>query len=1067
MHVVVDNGASCGALCDYTATLEGLCPADTVSTIVWSNGQKGPKVTGLCPNTQYWVKVNGPCVCDSISFRTPLTIKLTLAQNCDRVWANVLGGRYPYTFKWVSNNPQYSLWDWKGNNLTLGNLPNLPDNYSVTVTDAFGCTATASINVKPFTLNVQLSKKNSTCEQDNGSITATVSGANPPFQYEWKRGGSGQQWTTAKVDNIQAGTYFLTVTDKLGCQKTDYIVVMNDGKPTTLTVDTISCRSIRLPWGDSASTSGIYTHKLSGVCDTTLVWNVSISQTLIGDTTSVVICEGGSVAWNNSIYNKTGIYSYTTSTNNGCPVVNYFKLNVLNGSKTVVFNQTTCNSVLADSIEVISASTLDGCSYDSVVVWKYLRPNVNVIWLEDCKKHADSIIVGSGLCPDTTIYRWNVFTINPVIIQRTTCDAKTPASWTVSGFTLSGCPIDTMIVSIYDIPTTKTRWISDCIAHKDSIVIGAGLCPDTMIYKWNYVPILPILKYDTTCNRSVPGTWKATGFNSNGCQVDTIHFTHYTIPSISVKWLNDCKVRKDSVVIGSGLCPDTIVYRWNLIPISNIYVYDTTCNQNVPSTWKAIGFTPNGCQVDTIHFTHYDLPKSKVVWASDCKVHKDSLVIGSGLCPDTIVYRWNYVPMSNIYIYDTTCNKNVPSTWKATGFTSSGCPVDTIHITTYDLPKNKTVWLTDCKIHVDSVVIGSGLCPDTIVYRWNLIPISNIYVYDTTCNQNVPSTWKATGFTSSGCPVDTIHITTYDLPKSKTVWLNDCKVHKDSLVIGSGLCPDTIVYRWNLIPGITLEKSEKICYGEKWIAPDGTSIEVTNTVTFTTTLSGTNGQCDTTVTFIINPLFGDTITTTLTPVCDSLTAAKGTYSIIIPGNSCPILIHYITQWIPAPTIALDLVDTITCQSGGKIIAHASGNNTFINWQRNGQTLKITDTIAQDLGPGFYTLTAFDMQTGCETSASVELFAPKCETTTDTLPCRWRVFPNPAFEDQPLTLEIEGWGNGEFEITFISPDGGSVSSSKHQGTVGNQIISLNPPPAGVWILSLKNSTKCISGKIVIN
>jgi len=911
VHVVVDNGASCGALCDYTATLEGLCPADTVSTIVWSNGQKGPKVTGLCPNTQYWVKVNGPCVCDSISFRTPLTIKLTLAQNCDRVWANVLGGRYPYTFKWVSNNPQYSLWDWKGNNLTLGNLPNLPDNYSVTVTDAFGCTATASINVKPFTLNVQLSKKNSTCEQDNGSITATVSGANPPFQYEWKRGGSGQQWTTAKVDNIQAGTYFLTVTDKLGCQKTDYIVVMNDGKPTTLTVDTISCRSIRLPWGDSASTSGIYTHKLSGVCDTTLVWNVSISQTLIGDTTSVVICEGGSVAWNNSIYNKTGIYSYTTSTNNGCPVVNYFKLNVLNGSKTVVFNQTTCNSVLADSIEVISASTLDGCSYDSVVVWKYLRPNVNVIWLEDCKKHADSIIVGSGLCPDTTIYRWNVFTINPVIIQRTTCDAKTPASWTVSGFTLSGCPIDTMIVSIYDIPTTKTRWISDCIAHKDSIVIGAGLCPDTMIYKWNYVPILPILKYDTTCNRSVPGTWKATGFNSNGCQVDTIHFTHYTIPSISVKWLNDCKVRKDSVVIGSGLCPDTIVYRWNLIPISNIYVYDTTCNQNVPSTWKA------------------------------------------------------------------------------------------------------------------------------------------------------------TGFTSSGCPVDTIHITTYDLPKSKTVWLNDCKVHKDSLVIGSGLCPDTIVYRWNLIPGITLEKSEKICYGEKWIAPDGTSIEVTNTVTFTTTLSGTNGQCDTTVTFIINPLFGDTITTTLTPVCDSLTAAKGTYSIIIPGNSCPILIHYITQWIPAPTIALDLVDTITCQSGGKIIAHASGNNTFINWQRNGQTLKITDTIAQDLGPGFYTLTAFDMQTGCETSASVELFAPKCETTTDTLPCRWRVFPNPAFEDQPLTLEIEGWGNGEFEITFISPDGGSVSSSKHQGTVGNQIISLNPPPAGVWILSLKNSTKCISGKIVIN
>lgn len=111
-------------------------------------------------------------------------------------------GTPPYTYTWLPN---------------LGNTAN-PTNlsagsYSVTVTDANGCTATTAPFVVGDTqgdLVVTITSTNVTCKDAaNGTITVTVSGGCPTYIYSW----SNPQLVGPNPQNVRPGTYTVTVTD--------------------------------------------------------------------------------------------------------------------------------------------------------------------------------------------------------------------------------------------------------------------------------------------------------------------------------------------------------------------------------------------------------------------------------------------------------------------------------------------------------------------------------------------------------------------------------------------------------------------------------------------------------------------------------------------------------------------------------------------------------------------------------------------------------------------------------------------------------------------------------------
>ncbi|MAR66476.1 MAG: hypothetical protein CL833_04400 [Crocinitomicaceae bacterium] len=137
---------------------------------------------------------------------------------CDGTATVTAGGGTPgYSYSW--NDPA---------NQTSSTATGLcAGTYVVTVTDANGCSETASVVIDEPTLLVADAGPNQvvyygyaplSCATSNGS----ASGGTPPYTYSWS---DGQVGTTATFCPSVSTTYTLTVTDANGCVATDDVTI--------------------------------------------------------------------------------------------------------------------------------------------------------------------------------------------------------------------------------------------------------------------------------------------------------------------------------------------------------------------------------------------------------------------------------------------------------------------------------------------------------------------------------------------------------------------------------------------------------------------------------------------------------------------------------------------------------------------------------------------------------------------------------------------------------------------------------------------------------------------------
>ncbi|HJW31041.1 MAG TPA: gliding motility-associated C-terminal domain-containing protein, partial [Saprospiraceae bacterium] len=199
---------------------------------LWSNAAPSQDLIGLCAG-RYCVTVtdgNGCTVsqCFDITsgnFNVSLTAQqhngyqTTCSGSCDgQVTSNVSGGTAPFTYHW-------------GNNQSTANLNNLcAGTYALTVTDASGQTATASIVINaPPAITIDVTTTLPTDFNSNdGAASAIVNGGRPPYSYHWD---GPVDFNTAAGSNLPGGTYILTVTDANGCEATKLVSLFPEGGP--------------------------------------------------------------------------------------------------------------------------------------------------------------------------------------------------------------------------------------------------------------------------------------------------------------------------------------------------------------------------------------------------------------------------------------------------------------------------------------------------------------------------------------------------------------------------------------------------------------------------------------------------------------------------------------------------------------------------------------------------------------------------------------------------------------------------------------------------------------------
>ncbi|TAL61991.1 MAG: T9SS type A sorting domain-containing protein, partial [Bacteroidetes bacterium] len=194
------------------------------SSYSWSTGQTSPTiVVSPTVTTNYTVydmnSTNPNCKTNAmvtVVVSSPSATAASTPGGCSAAGSatvTVSGATAPYTYQWSPSG---------GNNSTAAGLP--AGNYTVTVTDAGGCTSTATVAVSGSAAApaVSVTSTPATCNVSgpDGTATANATGGSSPYTYNWSNGQIAQTAT-----GLSAGTYTVIVTDASGCTKAQTVSI--------------------------------------------------------------------------------------------------------------------------------------------------------------------------------------------------------------------------------------------------------------------------------------------------------------------------------------------------------------------------------------------------------------------------------------------------------------------------------------------------------------------------------------------------------------------------------------------------------------------------------------------------------------------------------------------------------------------------------------------------------------------------------------------------------------------------------------------------------------------------
>ena len=217
---------------------------------------------------------------------------------------------------------------WNDNSTSAIRSVNSAGTYSVTVTSANGCTASASATITedktPPTLNLTASRTTLTCTNPSAALTASGAGT-----VQWSN-----TTTDATLTVSAAGLYSVTLTGANGCSSTASLNIVEDKAPPTLNLTasgtTLTCTNPSatltasgagtVRWSDNStsptltvSAAGLYSVTLTGANGCISTASLNVNQDIAAPTLTLTIassvCEGQPI----SLLATAGLTNYIFS----------------------------------------------------------------------------------------------------------------------------------------------------------------------------------------------------------------------------------------------------------------------------------------------------------------------------------------------------------------------------------------------------------------------------------------------------------------------------------------------------------------------------------------------------------------------------------------------------------------------------------------------------------------------------------------------------------------------------------------------------------------------------------
>ncbi|MDP2384990.1 MAG: gliding motility-associated C-terminal domain-containing protein [Bacteroidota bacterium] len=565
---VATDSTLCNASADGSATLTivgGVAPY----TIVWSTGLNANSQTHTnLADGVYSVVVtdNGGCASvKNFSIEEPdqlaLSLNNTQLPSCQVACNGVLtaipsGGSLAYTYVWSNGGNTASI-----NNLCSG-------LYSLTVTDANGCTATQATQLDndPNPFGITDNNVNASCGQCDGTSALTLAGGTAPFTFNWSNGDN-----TSTATNLCAGIYMVDVTDNLGCFQQHSVSINNANGPTVSVVSTdVNCEGQCTGTATATGAGGTapYQYNWIGLGQVT----PSVSN-LCADTYFVQVKDANNCVTNDTvIINETTILVATPAvTNATCGVCDgSVILNPTGGSGNYTYVWSnglpatiSQSNLCAQTYSVEITDVINGCKDTSFVTISSDNAPTLVINTDStsCNGTADGqavLTINGGTGPYSIVWSTGLN------VDATTHTSLSAGNYAVTVTDFAGC----VNAQVFDIEEAASIALSlnnsqlpscDAACNGSLIAIPSGGTLN-YTYAWSNGGVLDSI--GSLC----AGPYSVTVTDANGCTATQFtqlnnNPTPFTITDVSVN--ATCGINDGSSVLTVTGAQTPITYNWS------------------------------------------------------------------------------------------------------------------------------------------------------------------------------------------------------------------------------------------------------------------------------------------------------------------------------------------------------------------------------------------------------------------------------------------------------------------------------------------------------------------------
>ncbi|MCF8312361.1 MAG: hypothetical protein K9J31_13030, partial [Saprospiraceae bacterium] len=822
-------------------------------TIAWSNGATTEDIANLAPGT-YTVTVTGANGCSEVESYTladtvPFSLGGTTAPASSCTAANGAIDLTPspagsYTFSWSNGAGTEDL-----TGLTAG-------GYTVTATDANGCTGSATFTVddtaEPPSLATAATA--TTCGLGSGGVNLTASGGTAPYTYNWSNGAGSED-----LSGVPAATYTVTVTGANGCTATASATVADNAVSIAITgtvTPNTTCNgnngtvnlsvtptpppvgSFTFAWGSGATSEdlfglapGSYAVTVSlGTCTASASFTVADQPSVptLFATTGPDFCGSGTgsvdlqvsgsappytFAWSNAattedLYGLTaGQYAVTVTGANGCTAA-YGAIVPAEDIPLQVDGATTPNtSCNAPNGSIVTSMTpaLPPAGLAYAYQWATGEQSPGLGGL-GAGSYTVTVTLGST-CSATATFTVDSGPQLPALSATATpasCNGPGSVDLTVTGGSPPYGYLWNNMATTEDLPSVPpgsyavTVTGSDgCTATASILVPNNGTGSDTTAVS------------ATTCDPNGVGTFTQTLTGQGGCDsvvVTTVMLLASDTTNIfgTSCDINDVGIFEQTLTNGDG-CDSLVITTIAYSAADTTNIFGTSCDINDVGIFEQTLTNGDGCDSLVITTIAYSAADTTNIFDTSCDINEvgifvETLTNNNG-CDSLIITNIAYAAADTTNISGTSCDMNEVGIFEQTLTNDEGCDSLIITNIAYAAADTTNISGTACDmnevgIFVETLTNGDG-CDSLIITNIAYAAADTTNILGTSCDINEVGIFEETLTNGDGC--DSLIITNIAYAAADTTNIsgtscdmNEVGIFEETLTNGEG-CDSLII----------------------------------------------------------------------------------------------------------------------------------------------------------------------------------------------------------------------------------------------------------------------------------